>query len=194
MPEDETPETRFQPDIELVEYKPSALDMAGLQVEPADLVLFLAHMAVTGNVSDSCRQARISRPTVYRIRREVPSFKDAWNSAMKMARDNLEREAWRRAVDGVERKVFQGGKTVGVVREYSDALLTTMLRARHPAYAKTAAGAVNVQVDNSQKTLVVGPTVPADADLGNWIGRLSEVAQQHGVLPSTTEDEDDGTA
>jgi hypothetical protein len=47
-------------------------------------------------------------------------------------RSRLEDEAVRRAYEGVERPVFQGGKQVGVVREYSDTLLIFLLKALRP--------------------------------------------------------------
>jgi hypothetical protein len=37
-----------------------------------------------------------------------------------------------RAVEGVERPVFQRGQQVGTIREYSDRLLMFMLKARRP--------------------------------------------------------------
>jgi len=46
--------------------------------------------------------------------------------------ENLEAEAWRRAVEGVEKPVFQGGVQVGVIREFSDSVLMFLLRARKP--------------------------------------------------------------
>jgi hypothetical protein len=45
----------------------------------------------------------------------------------------LEDEAKRRACNGVLKPVFQGGKKVGVVREYSDTLLIFLLKCWHPA-------------------------------------------------------------
>ena len=109
---------------------------------------------------------------------------------MRMARDNLEAEAYRRAVEGVERPVYQGGRLVGTVREYSDSLLTIMLRARHPAYAKTAGGtSVNVDNRDQSKHLHVGPPEPTSKDLGAYVKRLGDLAGKH--LPATTEDDDD---
>ena len=44
----------------------------------------------------------------------------------------MEREAYRRAVKGVEKPVYRGGQLVGTIREYSDSLLMFLLRARRP--------------------------------------------------------------
>lgn len=49
-----------------------------------------------------------------------------------MAADRLEREAWRRAVEGWEEPVYPKGQLVGTVRLYSDTLLALLLRAARP--------------------------------------------------------------
>jgi hypothetical protein len=46
--------------------------------------------------------------------------------------DQLEEEARRRAVDGVLKPVFQRGRQVGRIREYSDVLLVTLLKGKRP--------------------------------------------------------------
>ena len=171
---------------EMVSWSPSEITLGELRIDPHDLVAFLARLSVTGNVSEACKVSRISRPTVYRLKREVPSFRSAWKCAIENARDVLEREACRRAVEGVQRKVFQGGREVGVVREYSDNLLTLMLKARHPDYAKTVG---KVEVNQAQVAATTpGPPVPETADLGMFIKRLGEVAETQGLLSGDTED------
>ena len=44
----------------------------------------------------------------------------------------LEAEALRRALKGTEKPVYQNGKQVGAIREYSDLLLIFLLKARRP--------------------------------------------------------------
>jgi hypothetical protein len=46
--------------------------------------------------------------------------------------ENLETEAYRRAVLGYEEPVYQPGEKVGVVTRYSDNLLMLLLRSRAP--------------------------------------------------------------
>jgi Homeodomain-like domain len=74
----------------------------------------------------------INRVTVYRWRQVDPSFAVAYTDAMEAGTDLIEDEARRRAVDGYDRPVFQGGKLVGVVRVYSDELAAMLLRGRRP--------------------------------------------------------------
>lgn len=48
------------------------------------------------------------------------------------ATELLEREAWRRAREGIAEPVFQHGKQVGTIQRYSDNLLMFLLKARAP--------------------------------------------------------------
>lgn len=57
-------------------------------------------------------------------------FKVAYESGTEFYLD----EARRRAVDGVDKPVFQQGMLVGMTREYSDALMSMHLKARAPGY------------------------------------------------------------
>lgn len=91
---------------------------------------FLAALAATGNVSGSARSAGVGRRTAYDRRAADESFAAAWGEAMETACDALEAEARRRAHDGVRKPVYQGGKKVGEIREYSDTLLIFLLKGR----------------------------------------------------------------
>lgn len=93
---------------------------------------FLATLADCGNVSGSIKAAGVGMSTAYRHRRTDPKFARSWRRSLRMAADALEAEARRRAVDGVKRPVYQGGKKVGEVREYSDTLLIFLLKAARP--------------------------------------------------------------
>jgi len=106
-------------------------------------VVFLAHLAKTGNVSAAAAEAGINRDTAYSAR--DPEGKDAagraearvfaahWKSAIATAVDALELEARRRAVDGVREPVgWYQGESGGHVRRYSDTLLIVLLKAHRP--------------------------------------------------------------
>ena len=60
------------------------------------------------------------RRTAYYHRNADTTFAAAWDSACDEAADILEAEARRRAVEGTLRPVYQGGRHVGDIREYSD--------------------------------------------------------------------------
>ncbi len=94
--------------------------------------IFLTKLAETGNVSTSCRAAKIERSTAYRLRWSDETFKTAWDEALDIATGLLEDEAWRRAEQGWLEPVFQKGDKVGEVRKFSDTLLIFLLKAHNP--------------------------------------------------------------
>lgn len=59
-------------------------------------------------------------------------FADRWESAIEAGTDLIEQEAIRRATEGYERPVYQGGQLVGTTTEYSDTLMNLVLRGRRP--------------------------------------------------------------
>ena len=93
---------------------------------------FLEVLATTANISRAIEAVKAERSAIYAWRREDEDFAKDWDAALDLGTDVLEDEAIRRGHEGVDRPVYQGGKNVGTVREYSDALLVTMLKARRP--------------------------------------------------------------
>jgi Bacteriophage Sf6, terminase small subunit-like len=85
-----------------------------------------------GNVVRACADTGFSRNAAYQWRADDPEFAAKWDRAVEIGTDALEDEAPRRAHDGTEKPVFQQGKQVGTVREYSDTLMIFMLKARRP--------------------------------------------------------------
>lgn len=93
---------------------------------------FLKVFSERGHVTDAARVAGISRQTAYQHRRTDEKFAKAWAEAEEIVAETLEAEAFRRAVEGVEKNVFYRDKKIDTVREYSDRLLIVLLRARNP--------------------------------------------------------------
>jgi hypothetical protein len=93
---------------------------------------FLDTYAKSGNVSWAAKQAGIDRHTVYVWQEQDDTFAQAFREADLKATEALEREAWRRASEGIQEPVFQHGKLVGTIQRYSDNLLMFLLRARAP--------------------------------------------------------------
>ncbi len=85
-----------------------------------------------GSVTDTCKTLCLNKRTLYHWRKD-PDFETAFKAAEKEAIGLLEDEAFRRAVTGVKRPVFQGGQEVGTITEYSDTLLIVLLKAKDPA-------------------------------------------------------------
>jgi hypothetical protein len=115
---------------------------------------FLAALAATGNVTEAARAAKVNRPNAYQARQDDPAFSAAWKDALEEAIDDLEKEARRRAQQGVRRLKFHQGEliTIPLVRDgelviddkgafvmtpyvehdYSDTLLIFLLKAHRP--------------------------------------------------------------
>ena len=90
-------------------------------------------LAETGRLRLACIAAGVSLKTASSWRTSHKTFAQAWDDALKLRVDILEDECLRRAVEGVERPVYQQGRLVGTVRDYSDQLLALALRAADPA-------------------------------------------------------------
>jgi hypothetical protein len=94
--------------------------------------VFLKALASSGVVTTACKKAKIGRTTAYKTRDEDAAFAADWDMALEAAADVMEEEAHRRAVTGTLKPVYQGGKKVGSIREYSDTLLIFRLKAARP--------------------------------------------------------------
>jgi len=94
--------------------------------------VFLEALAKSGSVCAAASNAGVNRRTFYRWREEEPVFAEGWKKAQAMPKDDLEHEAIRRAVNGVEKPVYRGGEIVGHVTDYSDSMLMFLLKAHYP--------------------------------------------------------------
>jgi len=93
---------------------------------------FLKSLSRYGNVLRAAKAAKVGRSTVYEWREEDEDFAAAWDRALEDAADNLEAEAYRRAVTGTLKGVYYQGERIDTERQYSDALLTLLLKANRP--------------------------------------------------------------
>jgi len=83
------------------------------------------------NVRQGCEAANIDPGTAYARREVDEAFAAAWDAAIALACDKAEAELYRRAVEGVEKPVTVAGNRE-VITEYSNDLLTFLLRAHRP--------------------------------------------------------------
>jgi hypothetical protein len=93
---------------------------------------FIEALASGASVRGACEAAGIGRRTAYDMRDADEAFRAAWDLAIDEGTDLMEDEAYRRAVHGTAKPVYQGGKKVGTVQEHSDTLMVFMLKARRP--------------------------------------------------------------
>lgn len=121
---------------------------------------FLAELSLRGNIRDACGACGVGRTAVYQRRDSDEAFARQMADALQESNDRLKREAWRRAVEGVRRLKFHQGEpimvpvlnpdgtqatnekgeplfTPYVEHEYSDALLTQLLKAHCPEFRET---------------------------------------------------------
>lgn len=89
-------------------------------------------LQTAGNVSTACQMVGITRQCAYYHRNEDADFSAAWDEAIQTVADAMEQEMYRRAVEGVDKPVYQQGALVGHIREYSDTLLIFALKGARP--------------------------------------------------------------
>jgi hypothetical protein len=71
---------------------------------------FLTNLGRGCTVSEAAAAARMSSSAFYALRKRDADFAEAWRLALEDSADLLEREAWRRAVDGREEPIVHQGQ------------------------------------------------------------------------------------
>lgn len=97
---------------------------------------FLNALATGLTVEQAADIARVSRQALYAARVKDADFDRAWVEARtageKAVADRLEAAIERRAIEGWDDPVFQGGKLVGHKRKYSDLLAMFRMKSLAP--------------------------------------------------------------
>jgi hypothetical protein len=93
---------------------------------------FLLALGKMGIVRYACLAANVSPDSVYKRKAADPVFAAKYKEAQEWATDVAVQEAWRRAVEGVEKIVPLGRGEHTTEKNYSDGLLLALLRARRP--------------------------------------------------------------
>lgn len=112
---------------------------------------FLIAFVVQGTVLKAAETAGVKRTIHYHWLKTDPEYAAAFEEAEKLSADLLADEAFRRAVKGVQRPIYQGKELVGYETVYSDTLLIFLAKARNrPKYDDRAAASqpptVNIKV------------------------------------------------
>lgn len=108
----------------------------GTKKTPERMQLFLDRLEAGDTIGVASDAADVSYVSVYEWRKTDSVFAEAWEAAVEKGIDKFEQEVRRRAFEGVEKPVFQGGLEVGRVREFSDTLaVLTMKGRRKKVYA-----------------------------------------------------------
>lgn len=93
---------------------------------------FLENYQAIGTITGASKAVGICRTQHYDWLKNDETYAEAFAQAEHSVADMLEEEAIRRAVQGVERPVYQGGKLVGMVQDYSDTLLIFLMKGLKP--------------------------------------------------------------
>lgn len=85
-----------------------------------------------GLVATAAESCNLSRTALYAWKNDDDDFSEAWDQIVDITTETLEKEAWRRAHDGVPKDVFYQGEKIATETNYSDQLLMFVLRGRKP--------------------------------------------------------------
>lgn len=96
----------------------------------ANKAAFLTAYEAIGTVTGAAVQSGVNRTHVYDWLAEDDAFAKAFEASKERAVDLAEQELRRRGIAGYDKPVYQGGKRVGVIREFSDACLIFYLKGR----------------------------------------------------------------
>jgi len=138
---------------------------------PKKAAKFLAALQRTGNVSRACKAEGIGRRTAYEWREADAEFAQQWDEAVEDGLDNAEQELYRRAVKGTLKPVFQGGKKVGSIREFSDTCLIFLLKGGRPEKYRE-------RFEHDHKGQIKVVEVPAKLALEEWRAQQWEQAEK----------------
>ena len=100
-----------------------------------------------GALGPACLAASVTYYGHFYWLRNDEDYYAAFAEARELVSDKMEAEAYRRAVDGIDRVVYSQGKVVGSQREYSDNLLTLLLKANRPEKYKERVSVTEESVD-----------------------------------------------
>lgn len=158
-------------DGEVLEEETLGWEFAGTEDQRRAKARFIASFRKEGIVNVAVAAAGWrARSTAKRHRDIDPNFAAAWREAREDAADALEREARRRAVEGVDEPIYYKGEEVGTVRRYSDRLLEYLLGATRPEKfrphyeaPKKASDDVNRKIAELAERLRLDPGKPPPA-------------------------------
>jgi hypothetical protein len=90
--------------------------------DPAVRVRFVHALSKLGNVAAAAALTRVSVGAFYIRRRTDKAFAAEWDDALMVARDTFEDALRRRALEGIEHKVYRNGREISATRKFSDRL------------------------------------------------------------------------
>lgn len=110
--------------------------------------IFLKIFEETNSVKRAAEEIGFSRQCIYQHLKKDPDFYEAFEKVNDVILDNLEAEAYRRAVKGVKTPEYYQGRLVGYKLTYSDKLLEMLLRGRSDKYSNKSSIKVEGDVNH----------------------------------------------
>lgn len=152
---------------------------------------FLNEYVNLASITKTCDKLGMIRRTFYAWKETDPEFEAKFRKADEMALGVLEDEAHRRAVFGTKRPVFQGGKKVGEITEYSDTLMTVLLKARAPhkykdRFAGELTGADGKPLLAELKIQHVHSTIPLSSSEAEIVEDIQKLTDSFKLPENTT--------
>lgn len=143
------------------------------KIRPVKPRKFLRAYLETGSIKKAVIKSSVSRQCHYNWLyhdddEQRTLYRDAFEECQTIVSSILEDEAWRRAVDGVDSPVVFRGEITGTYKEYSDSLLTLLLKANNPDKYK----------DRSQQDVTAHVIVDTKAAIA---GRIDSIASKMGT-------------
>ena len=114
---------------------------------------FLAALAESSNVAMSLRTSGLGETAVYRRRAHYAEFAAKWSAALREGYLKLEGEMLGRALAGVEKPVWHGGKQIGTVTEYNDRTALALLNAHRASVIGTRDAPATVPIEELRTRL-----------------------------------------
>ena len=93
---------------------------------------FLAAYVELGTLTHAAKVVGTDRSSHYFWMDTDPEYPALFAAAAAKGKEAMVREARRRAIEGTEKPVYQGGKLVGTIREFSDTLLIFLMKGAMP--------------------------------------------------------------
>lgn len=138
-----------------------------------------------GDTLAAAKAVGVSLIFVNQWRKDDAKVDEALVEAERVGTQGLVSAAIKRAVHGYEKGVYYKGAKIDTETVYSDSLLTTLLKAKVPEFAKEAeGGGVNVQVN-------VANLMPRATSYEQWLAMKDQTLNK--ALPAPTDADRDAS-
>ena len=142
---------------------------------PKRMDAFLAAYSECGNITEACSVSGVARPTHYHWMHKFDWYPPLFEASRQEACDGLEKEARRRAIEGVPEEVYHNGVPCGSRQRYSDTLLIFLMKGAMPEkYRERIDARTHSEVVQTSRVIIELP------DNGREPNRLNRIQGQNG--------------